>query len=292
MKKILLMTLLLATVAPPMRAADPDTLIVAFQPQENPDKLQLKVQPMAEYLSKQLGMPVKVYLPTDYAAVVEALRAGHAHVAYFSAWPYMLAHRLAGAEVIAAELRNGQPFYYSQWYARADSPIHSLKDAKGKTAAFTDPSSTSGYLFPTAKLVEDGLLEKRAAPSGYFARIMFAGGYEQALKALVNGQVDVAAASDYALTKYLTPEDQQKIKVISRQGPVPTHCIAVTDKLGRELRQRITSAFLELNEPGHKDLLKSVYGADRLVAVTHEEHTAALQKALEETGLDYVLTKK
>lgn len=284
--------LALILTAASLRADDPRELVVAFQPQENPEKLQLNARAMTAFLSKEIGMPVKVYLPTDYAAVVEALRAGHAHVAYFSAWPYMLAHKLAGADLIAAEERGGQTFYYSQWYTRNDSGIESLKDARGRKAAFTAPSSTSGYLFPLAKLVEEGLIGKRGNPMTHFSQVTFAGGYEQALKALVNKQVDVAAASDYALSRYLKPEEQARVKVIARQGPVPTHCIAAKNSLSQPLREKVRAALLKLNEPGHKDLLKSVYGAEKLVASTHDQHVAALTKALELTGLDYPLKKQ
>lgn len=288
----ILIAFLASAVVLTARAADPATLSVAFQPQENPEKLQLNAEAMAKYLSAELGMPVKVYLPTDYAAVVEALRAGHAHVAYFSAWPYLLAHALADVDVVAAEERNGQTFYQSQWYALRDGGIATLAQAKDKRAAFTAPSSTSGYLFPYAKLVEDGLLEPRGDPAKFFSQVLFAGGYEQALKALVNGQVDVAAASDYAFDKYLTPAEQAGIAVIARQGPVPTHCLAVKRELSAGLKEQITAALLTLNEPAHQELLKSVYGARKLVPVTHAAHTAALARALEQTGLDYPLKKK
>jgi phosphonate transport system substrate-binding protein len=290
MNKLLFPLLLASTVA--ASGADPKELSVAFQPQENPEKLQLNAKAMTEFLSKELGMPVKVYLPTDYAAVVEALRAGHAHVAYFSAWPYMLAHKLAGAEIIAAEERGGHTFYYSQWYTHTGNGIASLADARGKKAAFTAPSSTSGYLFPLAKLVEDGYVEKKGNPMSFFKNVTFAGGYEQALKALVNKQVDMAAASDYALARYLTPEEQAQVKVISKQGPVPTHCVAVKDTLSKGLRDKIRVALLKLNEPEHRELLKSVYGAEKIVATTHEQHVAALARALELTGLDYPLKKQ
>jgi phosphonate transport system substrate-binding protein len=288
MKTMIALLMLAVTV----NAADPGKLVVAFQPQENPEKLQLNAKAMTEFLAKHTGMAVEVYLPTDYAVVVEALRAGHAHVAYFSAWPYMMGHNLAGVEVIVAEERKGATFYHSQWYALKDGPVQTLKDAKGKRAVFTDPSSTSGYLFPVAKLVQDGLLEKKANPVTYFGNVIFAGGYEQALKALVNGQVDVAAASDYAFGRYLSAEEQAKVIAISKQGPVPTHCIAVKSNLSADLKQKIRESLLKLNEPDNKDLLKSVYGSEKLVAVTHEEHTAALARALEDTGLDYPLKKK
>lgn len=293
MKPILLTMLTLLLGLPLTHGADPSTLAVAFQPQENPEQLQLNAEQMTKFLAAELGMPVKVYLPTDYAAVVEALRAGHAHVAYFSAWPYLLAHELAGAAIVVAEERNGQTYYHSQWYARTDNAaVNSLADAKGMAAAFTSPTSTSGYLFPYAKLVDDGLVPAKGDPAKFFSQVLFAGGYEQSLKAVLHGQVAVGAASDYALAKYLKPDEQAQIKVISKQGPVPTHCLAVKGDLSPELRARIQAALLKLNEPEHRELLKSVYGAQKLVAVTHDQHVGALAHALAVTGLDYPLKKK
>lgn len=268
-------------------ASAPDTLVVAFQPQENPEKLSLNAKAMTEFLSAELKMPVKIYLPTNYAAVVEALRGGHAHVAYFSALPYAMAHNLAGVEVVAAEERDGKTFYNSRWYVRADSPIKTLADARGKPAAFTSPTSTSGYLFPFAKLVEEKCIPPRGDPKKFFGQVIFAGGYEQALKALVNGQVEIAAASDYALARFLSPDDQKKVRVLTEQGPVPTHCIAVKSDLSAELRQKISDALMKLNEPEHKELLKSVYGAQKLKPVTHDEHIGALKRAIEQTGLSF-----
>ncbi len=275
-----------------LRAAeDPTTLYLAFQPQENPETLQLNAQALTAYLAGELEMPVKLYLPTDYAAVIEALRGDHAHVAYFSARPYLLAYRMAGVRVLVAEERDGKLFYDSHWYARKDSGIATLKDAKGKPAAFTSPTSTSGYLFPYAKLIDDGLLPVNGEPASFFSQVLFAGGYEQALKAVLHGQVAVGAASDYAPGKYLSADQQAQLRVISRQGPVPTHLIAARSSLSRGLRERITAALLKLNQPEHRELLRSVYGAEKLVAVTHDEHVAALAHAQQVTGLDYPLKK-
>jgi len=261
----------------------PKTLIIAFQPQSDVAKLQPKADRLAEYVKGKVGIETKVFLPTDYPAVVEALRGKQADVAYFSAWPFALAEELAGVEVFAAEKRVEGPFYWSQWYVKKDSPYRSLADLKGKRAAFTDPLSTSGFLFPYAKLIEEGLLPTKGDPKGYFADVTFAGGYEQALKALVAGQVDVAAASDYAPGRYLTPEQQADIRVIARQGPVPSHCIAYRKALPEDLKAKIRGAFLALNDEANRAVLKDVYGATELVPVD-ASHIAGLRKALEATG--------
>ena len=265
----------------------PTKLIFAFQPQENPDGLQLDTERFAEFIGERVGVEVEIFLPTNYSAVVEALRANNADVAYFSGLPYLMAHKMAGAELLVVEERDGNPFYYSQWYVLDDSDIHELSDLEGRSIAFTSPTSTSGYLFPLAEVIDQGLLEQGASADRFFGNIVFAGGYQQALLSLVNGRVEAAAASDYALQQYLSDEERDRIRVISQQGPVPTHGLAVRGGLPEELKDEIRQALLELNDDEHIELLRSVYGAERLVARDHDEHVKALDHAYQLVDFDH-----
>lgn len=259
--------------------AEIDTLTFAFQPQENPDGLQLDTERFGEFIAEQTGYEVEVFLPTNYSAVVEALRSDNADVAYFSGLPYLMAHKMAGAELLVVEERDGNPFYYSQWYVLKDSDIDELSDLEDRSIAFTSPSSTSGYLFPVAEVIDQGLLEEGGAPESFFGNIVFAGGYQQALMSLVNGRVEAAAASDYALQQYLSDEEREKIKVISEQGPVPTHGLAIRGDLPESVKDAVRDALLKLNDDEYTDLLRSVYGAERLVVQEHDEHVKALDHA-------------
>lgn len=261
-----------------------EKLVYAFQPQENPEAITPDAEKLAEYLEEQTGIEAEVYLPTNYAGVVEALRAKNADVAYFSGWPYLIAHQEAGVELLVAEERDGEPFYHSQWYVREDSDIESLADLEGKSIAFTSPTSTSGYLFPLAKVIKEGHIEKGGDPKSFFGNVIYAGGYEQALRALAEGKVDAAAASDYAPARYLDEETQAKIKVLTKQGPVPTHGIGIRGDLPDEVKAKVKEAILSLNEDENKELLESVYGAKKLVERNHDEHVAALQESLELIG--------
>lgn len=265
---------------------DPVELSFAFQPQENPEGLQLDAEQLGAFITEQTGYDVEIYLPTSYAAVVEALRSENADVAYFSGLPYMMAHDMAGAELLVVEERDGQPFYYSQWYALEDSDIDSLDDLQDRSIAFTSHSSTSGFLFPMAEVIEQGLVEEGGEPGDFFGDVVYAGGYQQALQSLVNNQVEAAAASDYALETYLSEEERERIKVIAEQGPVPTHGLAIRGDLDDEIKETVRQALLELNSEEHTELLRSVYGAERLVEVDHDDHVDALQRAYELVDLD------
>lgn len=273
-------------------AENVEKLVFAFQPQENPEALTPNAKKLAEYLGTKTGIKSEVFMPTSYAAVVEALRSKNADVAYFSGWPYLIAHNTANVELLVAEERDGNPFYYSQWYVLKDSPIKSLADLKGKPIAFTSPSSTSGYLFPLAKVIEEGHMKTGQDPKEFFGEVLFAGGYQAALKSLVEGKVEAAAASDYAFERYLTEDERAKVRVLIKQGPAPTHGIAVRKDLPQNVKDSIKAALLSLNEDENKELLKSVYGASKLVEREHTEHVQALDKALKLVGAEYPLDKK
>lgn len=256
-------------------------LTFAFQPQENPEGLQLNTEEFEDFIGAETGYDVEVDVPTTYAAVVEALRSENADVAYFSGLPYLRAHQAAGAELLVVEERDGEPFYHSQWYVREDSDYEDLSELEDRDIAFTSPTSTSGFLFPMAKAIDEGLIEENGEPGSFFGEVRYAGGYQQALLALVNGQVEAAAASDYALEQYLTEEQRDQVRVLTRQGPVPTHGLAIRGDLPDEVKQSVEEALLKLNEPENQELLESVYGAERLVARDHDEHVAALEDAYE-----------
>jgi phosphonate transport system substrate-binding protein len=256
----------------------------AFQPQENPEALAPDADRLAKYMTDKIGIKSKVFLPTSYAAVVEALRSENADVAYFSGWPYLIASQKADVDLLVVEERNGNPFYWSQWYVPADSDIEKLADLKGREVSFTSPTSTSGYLFPVAKVIEEGGMKQGQDPKKFFGEVIYAGGYQQSLMALVNGRVEAAAASNYAFDEYLTDEQKKNVRVLSKQGPVPTHGIAVRSALPDEVKANIKKAFLDLNKEENNELLTSIYGAEKLVEQTHEKHVGKLEKALKLVG--------
>ena len=261
-------------------------LTFAFQPQENPEGMRLDTENFAEFMTDQTGYDVEIFLPTHYSAVVEALRAGNADVAYFSGLPYMMAHEEAGAELLVVEEREGEPFYQSQWYTLEKHDVEELADLEDRPVAFTSPTSTSGYLFPLAEAMEQGLVKKGGSAEEFFGDVVFSGGYQQALMALVNGQVEAAAASDYALQQYLSEEQRDSIRVITEQGPVPTHGLAIRGELDDEIKQNVRDALLKLNDEEHAELLESIYGAERLVEQDHDEHVQALDRAWELVDFD------
>lgn len=141
-----------------------------------------------------LGVPVKVFTPADYDGVIQGLLGGTLDMAWLGASAYAKIY-LTDPKAVQVELTkmnsNGSTGYYSIGFARKDSGITTLEDAKGKVFAFAEPNSTSGYLVPAAELTEKyGKLED------YFAEVKFSGGHEQTIVGVANG--DFAAGVSWA----------------------------------------------------------------------------------------------
>lgn len=242
-----------------------DELVLAFIPQENPEKLIGDIAVISEWLSGEIGVPVRGFVTSDHAAAVEALRNGDADISFMGALPYVLANEHVGAQIILQEVYRGAPSYTSRIYVRRDSGLTDLADLKGRTIAFADPISESGYLYPLDEFARGGLLERGADPGTFFDRLLFAGGYQQAIQAVASGLVDAAGASQYS-ELLLSPEQQQEVIWISETPSLPSHGVIARKGLDADVQARFVAAMLKLNEPEHQELLQYVYSPDGYIA--------------------------
>ncbi|WP_224701887.1 phosphonate ABC transporter substrate-binding protein [Devosia aquimaris] len=167
-------------------------LTIGISSGENETDAIARTQPYADYLSAELGVPVKIVRGTDYAAVIEAMRSGHVQFASVGPAAYALARKVMGEDIapVAVTLdKEGNLGYYSVIAVRADSPYQTLADIKGKSFAFADPNSTSGYAVPSYYLAT----ELKTSADDYFSEVAFSGGHEQSVMALVNGTFEAVA---------------------------------------------------------------------------------------------------
>lgn len=296
MRHALVLVLICLLAAPVADARE--ELVFVFQKQADPSQLRQAADRIGGVLQAELGRPVRVVVPIDYSASVQALVSGQADVAYLSALPFLLARRDGGAELLLAEERidaAGRPRtdYDSIFVVRADSPLQTFDDLRREAPklrlAFTSPTSTSGYVFPYRRLIEAGLLPRRADPRRAFRSVVFAGSYTQALREVVQGRADVAAVSDYTLEGpradvYLPASERATLRILARTPGVPTHLIAVRRGLDEPTRAVVRRALLRLAAE-RPELLADVYGAARFVTADGRRHVAAAVKAIDDTGI-------
>jgi phosphonate transport system substrate-binding protein len=263
-----------------------EPLVLAFIPQENPEKLIGDIKIITKYLEKEMGIPVKGFVTQDHAAAVEAIRNGEADVSFMGGLPYVLAHDQIGAEVILSEVYRGSPTYRGRIFVRRDSGLKKLEDLRGKSIAFADPISESGYIYPLDIFVQAGLLKQTDDPQQFFGTVYFAGGYQQAIQAVANGLVDAAGSSQFA-DLLLTPNQLEKVTWIAESKPIPSHLVCVRKDLDEGKKETFKRAMLKLNQPENKHLLKHVYSPDGYIEASHSDY-----ESVEEMARLYGLLKK
>lgn len=188
-------------------------LTIGISSGENETDAIARTQPYADYLSRELGVPVNIVRGTDYAAVIEAMRSGHVQFASVGPAAYALARKVMGEGIapVAVTLDNdGNLGYYSVIAVRADSPYQTLADIKGKSFAFADPNSASGYAVPSYYLST----ELQTSADDYFSEVAFSGGHEQSVMALVNGTFEAVAT-------HWRNETAGNIQTMEKKGLIP-----------------------------------------------------------------------
>jgi phosphonate transport system substrate-binding protein len=232
-------------------------LTFAIIPAENASGVQDRWGPFLAYLSKEIGVPVKLRVAQDYAAVIEGQRAGNVHIASYGPASFARA-RLTGVKTDAFAIdvnQDGSKGYYSVFYVKADSPYKKVEDLKGKNLALVDPNSTSGNNMPRFKLNSMGI-----EPEKFFDKVVFAGSHENAVLALSQGQVEVAAnwwnsENDSNLTRMINkgmvkdangkPLTKDDFRVILKSDMIVNSPYAYLSDMPDDLKAAIKKAFMD-----------------------------------------------
>lgn len=270
-------------------------ITIAFATRRDTKDLQSKVDKVSSILSKEIGIPVKGVIG-DETASVEALRSNRANVAFVSGRAALKAESLAGAKMYLAEVRedySGGKSYNAVFVVPEASslktlttPQETLEQLRGKRMAFTSRSSGSGFIFPVSELVGLKFVDGPDRLEKFFGKVTYGDGYSSALQAVLRDQADVAVVSEYALLPpWITAEEGKKLRVLHAVPNVPAHGISIDDSVPSELREKLITAFLKLNEPENNELFRSLYNSTKLVKVDHETHLATMRTAIQRAGL-------
>jgi phosphonate transport system substrate-binding protein len=223
-------------------------LVFATIPSENAAQVTERFKDFGEYLSKEIGVPVKLRVVGDYAAVIEGQRAEQIHIAYYGPAAYARA-RMIGVKTtpFAIEVnKGGVKGYHAVFYVKANSPYKSLADLKGKNLGLVDPNSTSGNNVPRL-----AMHEMKINPEEYFSKVVYTGSHVNAVMALNQGTVDVAANwwNNETDSELIRMSDKGMVKkedfrIIFKSGQIVNSPIAYLDSMPADLKKRIEQAFL------------------------------------------------
>ena len=242
-------------------------LVLAVIPAENASGVTERYGPFVEYLSQTLGTKVTLRVANDYAAVIEGQRNGSIHLAGYGPASYARAI-VTGVKVepfVTTVNNDGTVGYYSVFYVRADSPYKTIDDLKGKNLGLVDPNSTSGNNVPRF-----ALNKLKLNPESFFGRVTYTGSHENAVIALQQKTVDVAAnwwnaENDSNLTRMVSKglAKQEDFRIIYKSDLIPNSPFAYLASLPPDLKAAIATAFMEAPTKAKAAFDKLSDGKDR-----------------------------
>ena len=225
----------------------PETLTFAQIPSEASSSIAAANANVIAALEQELGLTVEMQEATNYAAVIEALRAGQVDIGSMGPFSYVVA-KDGGAGVVPigalADSADEAASYQSYAVVPAGSDIQTLEDFAGKTICFVDQTSTSGYLFPSA-----GLLEAGIDPATDEIEAVMAGGHDSSALSVVDGTCDAGFAYDDIVDRMLIEDGQMEegaLEVIWKSEDIPNSPNVVSDQLPQDLQDEIIRVFQEV----------------------------------------------
>ncbi|MGG0737773.1 MULTISPECIES: phosphate/phosphite/phosphonate ABC transporter substrate-binding protein [Niallia] len=246
---------------------EPKELTVQFVPSQSAATLEAKAKPLEELLSDELGIPVKVSVSTNYNTIIEAMASKQVDVGFLPPTAYVLAKEKGAADVILQAQRKGVnddgsekdelvDFYKSIFVVKKDSGIDSVADLKGKKIAFQDVTSSAGYVWPAATLMDNDL-DPIKDVQGTTVK-----GHDQAIISLLNGDVDAAAVFQDArnIVKADYPTVFEDTKVVSFTEEIPNDTVSVRSDMTDDWKKKLQDAFIAIgkSDEGH-EIIRDIY---------------------------------
>ncbi|HYB69213.1 MAG TPA: phosphate/phosphite/phosphonate ABC transporter substrate-binding protein [Candidatus Bathyarchaeia archaeon] len=247
-------------------------LTLALTPSRDPTALKESGDAFAATITKISGVPVKAVVASDYAGVIEALRSRRVELAFVHPVGYVLANREAGCQILVRDIWQGKIAYTARFFVRRDRGWTRLEDLRGKTVAFVDPASSSGYIYPMVLLIKEGLVRDRD-PKSFFKEALFSGTHNAALQAVLHGRVDAAASFDLSPELYLKdPALVDQLGYVGETPPIPEAGICARPGVPPETLARIKRALLSIKGPEYAALLKEIYGIDGFIEASDADY--------------------
>lgn len=261
---------------------------IFFTPSVDANTIATNSTSFLKFMEKETGFYFKSGIPSNYVAVVEAFGSNRADVAVMNSFGYLMANAKYGAEAKLKALRHGKDYYAGAIYVSEKSGIKSVKDLAGKKFAFTDSSSTSGYLYPL-KIFKDEKVK--------LGNTMFAIKHDNVITMIYQGQVDAGAAfysdgfdgkikdaRERVMTQF--PDVEKKVKVLKITDKIPNDPFVFRKGMDPKAVDKIIVALKKYlaTEEG-KTVFKNIYAIDGVVPATNKDYDS-LRAVIKAVGVD------
>ncbi len=258
-------------------------LTIALIPEKNESDQRRRYRHISSYLADKLGIRVRLDL-VPYDQMAETLASGDAQAGFFGSYGYVLTHQNTGViPLVRPVWQDGSSTYAGLLVVRKDKNIKTVADMKNKKLVFVSKTTTAGYVFPKAYLLQNGVSDVET----YFSSVVYGGSHESAAWAVYSREADVGAVKNHIFYNLENddPNFAEQMMVLAKSKDVPSNSFAVSPHLDSRLREKIQELLLNmhLDPQGRKKLTK--FGAQKFI-VTTDDHYQPCYEMLKNAGID------
>ena len=281
------------------------TIKIAYSVKDDYDNPDSNPQILADFISAQTGLEVELYAITSDGMALEALRFGHADIAFLDGGSAWLGWQQYGLDVIAADQKaDGSTYYVPQAWVRNNSTIQTLDDLAGVDSCHTGWLKSAGMLMPMGYMIGEGIIEVsgdeneidslRSTIEDHFGtpKIPEKGdtyyGYDGAFRCMTEGLGDVAFVKASSFEDHCEGNGwclaRAEYRMIEPSfGQVPSHAVMVNPSHANDAKiTSLTAALIALNTAeGGEEILESVLNTPGLSAVNSQDHLGSFSAALD-----------
>jgi phosphonate transport system substrate-binding protein len=249
-------------------------LRLAMIPSTDPGKIVRESQPMVTYLEKKTGCRVELVVPTNYAAVVEAIANDNVDIAYLGGFTFVQASQRAGVRPLVQRERDQN--FHSVFITQPGSGVNTLTDLKGHSFAFGDVNSTSGHLMPAYYMRASGI------DAGALTKTLFTGGHDATALAVANAKVDAGAMDELVFDSMRKSGKitSSQVKVFYTTPAFFDYVWAARKGLDQKLSDAFAAALLKLDASNAENkVLLDLLNATRYVRAENASYDKLRQAA-------------
>jgi phosphonate transport system substrate-binding protein len=261
----------------PAQQIDPDTLIFAYTPVEDPAVYASVWEGFLKHMEGVTGKTVQFFPVQSNAAQIEAMRAGRLHIAGFNTGSNPLAVACAGFRPFAMMASEDGSFGYEmEIITHPGSGIEKVEDIKGKKLAFTSETSNSGFKAPSALLKSEfGMV------AGKDFEAVFSGKHDNSVLGVANKDYPAASIANEVMRRMIERDvvKADQIVTVYKSQTFPTTGYGVVHNLKPELQDKIREAFFSFPWEGSKLAEEfSKAGESKFIEITHKKDWDVVRK--------------
>jgi phosphate/phosphite/phosphonate ABC transporter binding protein len=268
-----------------LEEAGVETLRWGVTPYMDAAKLRESFEPITAFVGERLGIAVELVVGSDYEDLEKQISLGAVDVATVSPYSYVRAKKSApGLSVFASHIARGSANYGAYIVVGEDSDIESLSDLTGERFAFVDKRSTSGWLFPAARMLAEGIHPERDLEE------VFLQTHDNVYNAVAEGRVVGGATYDGGLRQGRDRrEDGRGVRVIAKSPRIPHEAYVLREGLPQSVAEALGAALSEISTGTRKGrrLLAPMLGINGFMQVddSHYDVVRQVETEAEKAGL-------